>query len=132
MSSFSDYVKCKQCGFERACYDLDSRTSEESVTCGMCGYYAACEKAVDSEGKIIWSYPAQEGFGAMCYGHDHGFATHLLHSLKSVEDSEKWLRKKLESGEVEASRSYLTCWNPQRKAVEFVIGSSGILARCWR
>ena len=125
MSGVSDYVRCEQCGFEHASYDLDCDTSAASVTCRMCGFYTACERAVGSEGKVTWSYPEQQGFGVLFYSPKNGCgcAAHHLDSEESVQNAERWLRKEIAAGEVEASGSYLTRWNPATKSVEFVIGS---------
>jgi hypothetical protein len=125
MSSISDYVKCKQCGFESAYYDLNCRSSEWDVSCGKCGYYAAAERHEDSDGKITWTYPEEQGFGVLFYHgvNDLPYCHHPLHSKESVEDAEKWLREQVASGEVETDCSYLSRWNPETMTVEFVIGT---------
>lgn len=125
MSSVSDYVKCKQCGFESAYYDFNCNSNEWDVSCGRCGYYATAERHEDGGGKVTWTYPEDQGFGVLFYHclDSLPYVHHPLHSQESVEHAEKWLREKLACGEVDAGSSYLSRWNPETKAVEFVIGT---------
>ena len=125
MSSVSDHVTCEQCGFESAYHDFNCGSNEWDVSCGKCGYYAAAERHEDSDGKVTWAYPERQGFGVLFYHgvNDLPYCHHPLHSKESVEHAEKWLREKLACGEVDADCSYLSVWNPETQAVEFVIGT---------
>ena len=121
MSSVSDYRECEQCGYDEAYFDLDCRTNETSVSCPMCGFYAACERSVDSEGKITWAYSEQQGFGALFYTHARGKCSEAISSEEELLRAKKWLLKEIAAGGV-GSGSYLTRWNRMRKVVEFVVG----------
>ena len=124
MSSVSDYVKCKQCGFESAYYDFNCSSNEWDVSCGKCGYYAAAERHEDSDGNVTWTYPEEQGFGVLFYRgvNDLAYCHHPLHSKESVEHAEKWLREKLAAGQVRPSSAYVSRWNKETRSVEFVIG----------
>jgi hypothetical protein len=124
MSSVSDYVTCKQCGFEEAYYDFNCNTNEWDVSCGRCGYYAAAKRHEDNDGKVTWTYPEEQGFGVLFYRgvNDLAYCHHPLHSKESVEHAEKWLREKVAAGQVRPSSAYLSRWDKEANAVEFVIG----------
>lgn len=126
MSSVSDYVTCKQCGFEEAYYDFNCNTNEWDVSCGRCGYYAAAKRHEDNDGKVTWTYPEEQGVGVLFYHcvDSLPYVHQPLSSKESVEDAEKWLRERIAAGKVEANSGYLTRWNEEKKVVEFVIGSN--------
>jgi hypothetical protein len=67
MTIVTDYKLCRQCGFERADYELDCATSEESVDCRMCCHSAALQRMQEADGKANWismSRRSTEVFGA--------------------------------------------------------------------
>lgn len=124
MTIVTEYKQCRQCGFQYADYELDCWTNEESVDCRMCGNGEAVERVEDGDGKVTWKHTVTEGSGAMFYrAHDGGaFVANYLSSEEDVLKAEAWLCKELVEGGVFAESSYLTRWNGERKAVEFVIG----------
>jgi hypothetical protein len=124
MTTVTDYKQCRQCGFERADYELDCWTSEESVDCRMCGHSEAVERVEDADGKVTWKHTVTEGSGALFYrAHDGGaFVARYLSSEEDLLWAEKWLRNEIQAGGVHADSAYLTRWNGEKKAVEFVIG----------
>ena len=66
MTSVSDYVSCKQCGYLKAYYDFNCDTSEEEVSCGRCGYYAAAERHEEG-GQVTWTHVVKRGWGVVFY-----------------------------------------------------------------
>jgi hypothetical protein len=50
MSTVSDEVKCPQCGYEKAYYEIDCRSSEEEILCTRCGYRESWEAKNDEDG----------------------------------------------------------------------------------
>ena len=124
MTTVTDYKQCRQCGFERADYELDCWTSEESVDCRMCSHSEAVERVEDADGKVTWKHTVTEGSGALFYrAHDGGaFVARYLSSEEDLLWAEKWLRNEIQAGGVHADSAYLTRWNGEKKAVEFVIG----------
>jgi hypothetical protein len=127
MSSVSDYVTCKQCGFEDAYYDFNCNTNEWDVSCGRCGYHAASKRHEDNQGKVSWTRLEDRGVGVLFYHcvNSLPYVHQPLSSKESVEDAEKWLREQIAAGKVQANSAYLTRWNEQKEVVEFVIGSNG-------
>ena len=122
MSSVSDHASCKQCRYPHAYYDLDCDTSEEEVSCGRCGYYAAATRHEESGG-VTWTYPEKPGFGVLYYfGGERSFVCQPLRSPEEVEKSEAWLREHLANGDIPADSAYLTRWDPKTRMVEFLIG----------
>jgi hypothetical protein len=125
MTIMTDYKQCRRCGFERADYELDCSTSEESVDCRICGHREAVERVEDAEGKVTWKHTVTEGSGALFY-RSHDSVAYVARYLSSEEDlqwAEKWLRNEIQAGGVQAESAYLTRWDPEKKAVEFVIGA---------
>ena len=56
--------------------------------------------------------------------HDGGaFVARYLSSEEHSLWAEKWLRNEIQAGSVHADSAYLTRWDPEKKAVEFVIGT---------
>jgi hypothetical protein len=122
MTIVTDYKQCRQCGFERADYELDCSTSEERVDCRKCGHSEAMAR-VEDDGKVTWKHVVREGSGVLAYDSGHAFVARYLYSEEDVLWAEGWLRERLAAGEVDARSAYLTRWNGEKKAVEFVIGS---------
>ncbi len=126
MTIVTDYKPCRRCGFESADYELDCSTSEESVDCRMCGYSEAVERIEDTDGTVKWKHTVTEGSGALFYrAHDGGaFVARYLSLDDDLHRAESWLRNELQAGGVQANSAYLTRWNVEAQAVEFVIDRS--------
>ncbi|MFI5117164.1 MAG: hypothetical protein ACHP8B_10760 [Terriglobales bacterium] len=125
MSTVSDVVKCPQCGYEKADYEFNCRTSEDVTMCRSCGYYECWDAKYDEDGERCgWKHEISRGAGALWYsGTGRGvFCGRYFNSTKEVLEAERWLRERLEKGEVDAEVCYLTRWNGETKQVEFIIG----------
>ena len=125
MSTVSDYIECPQCGYGEADHEFDCRNSGEVTMCRRCGYYESCDPKYDEDGNPCgWKHEISRGAGALWYsGTDRGiFCGDYFNSPKEVLKAERWLRERLEKGDVDAEVSYLTRWNRETKQVEFVIG----------
>ena len=72
MTIVTDYKQCRQCGFERADYELDCSTSEERVDCRKCGHSEAMAR-VEDDGKVTWKHVVREGSGVLAYDSGHAF-----------------------------------------------------------
>ena len=110
--------QCRQCGFPRAEYELDCFTNVERFNCRMCGHGEVVERTQDGDGKVTSNLAIYEGSGVLYYPS----AVHYLSSQEEVLEAEDWLRRKLASGRIYTDSAYLTRWNGEKKAVEFVIG----------
>jgi hypothetical protein len=78
----------------------------------------------EADGKVSWIQTVTEGAGALGYQLPGGaFVVRYLSSDEDVREAEQWLRKKLAAGEVDADSAYLTRWNQDKEAVDFVIGA---------
>lgn len=56
------------------------------------------------------------------YVDDRFFWNHFLKTAGEVLDAERWLRRALRSGAIEADTAYLTRWNDDLEQVEVLVG----------
>ncbi len=130
MTVITDYERCRRCGYERADYEFDCSTSEESIDCGRCGHSAALQRMQEADGKVSWIQSVTEGAGALGYQVPGGaFVVRYLSSDEDVREAEQWLRKKLAAGDVDRKSAYLTRWNAETRSVESIVGTYRELLR---
>src|SRR5438552_16324198 len=126
MSSVLDQVECPQCEYKEADHEFDCRTSEECTMCRHCGRYESWNAKRGEDGVHSgWIHEISKGFGALWYRPTGrgGFTGRFLNSAQEVIEAERWLRERLDNGDVESQESYLTRWNNETKQVELVIGA---------
>lgn len=124
MPTILDYRQCPQCGYEKADAEFACHTSEERTDCRRCGYRESYEAEWDGENLVGYTHNMKEGAGVLFYRWKGaiGYSAYYLATQEEVTEAAKWLRDRLASGETRPSSPYVSRWNPNEGAVEFVIG----------
>ncbi len=125
MSGVQDFVKCPQCGYEKADYLFDCRTNGDDMSCRRCGYCESWKAKSDDAGEAYgWKHDISIGAGALWYRRaGQGiFCGTCFTTPNEVLEAEQRLREAVDKGKVDPDVSYLTKWNPQTEQVEFIIG----------
>ncbi len=124
MSTLMDYIQCPQCGYEQADTEFDCRTTEERTNCRKCGFSEYVDREADSEGKFAFKHQVVEGAGVLFYRWKGAIAytCHYLAAQEKVIEAEKWLLEKLAAGQMRPGSAYLSRWDKEANAVEFVVG----------
>lgn len=117
-------MKCTQCGYDEAETEFNCRTSEESVQCRKCGYCESTDAKWEGENLVGYTHQVTQGAGALFFRRKGAiwYTSYFLATQQEVTDAEKWLREKLACGEVRHSSAYVSRWNEEANAVEFLVG----------
>ncbi len=124
MTTVQDCIRCPQCGYDGADTGFDCDTDEEDTRCRKCGYSEDWERKESSDGEVKYEHRITEGAGVLFF-RAKGVSTHEVHYFATqdgVTESAAWLREKLASGAVHPGTAYVSRWNAEARAVEFVIG----------
>jgi sarcosine oxidase delta subunit len=124
MSYVLDCMKCPQCGYEEADSEFNCRTSEQSVRCRKCGYSESTDAKWEGESLVGYTHQVTQGAGALFYRWKGaiGYTAYFLATKQEATDADKWLRERLACGEVRPSSAYVSRWDGEVSAVEFLVG----------
>ena len=129
MREIHESTPCPQCG-DQADFKCDRRSGSHQTTCRRCGYRECEDLKFDADGNYRGSRrDACKGFGALSYRYANGdvLFRHLLTTAGEVLDAERWLRRALRSGAVDAETAYMTRWFDEINRIEVLVGEPIIL-----
>ncbi len=138
MASVQDSTDCPQCG-TKAFLEFQTRTLEESITCFRCGYSEHTRPLIDrqkqnadsqhrawfkrrKDGEPIYRTTKRIGFGAYVLAQQNGVSALGVVNCKLTPKMIANFKRDVTEPGIDAARSFLTRWNPQRRCVETVVG----------
>ena len=110
MPAIHESTLCPQCGDTQAELDADCSGSHRT-TCLICGYREREGLKFDSDGVLRYRHVD-----------DNFFTNYFLRSTRETLDAERWLRRMLRRGAVDADTARLTRWSDDLNRVEVLAG----------
>lgn len=124
MSFVQERTRCPQCSDDHADFDADL-TGGYRTTCLICGYFENKSLRFDAKGECCGSRrDTFKGFGVLRYryANDNFYVNHFLKNARDALDAERWLRRMLRRGAVDAETAYVTRWSDDLNRVEVLVG----------
>ena len=144
MASVHDSIECPQCRGQ-AFVEFQTRTLAESIFCPRCGYSESTRPLIDrqrqkadaqhrewfkrrKDGEPIYRTTKRTGFGAYMLAQQNGVsALGVVNCKLTARMTEVTLviadfKRDIAKPEIDATRSFLTRWNPKTQQVETVVG----------
>ena len=131
MASILSEVKCRQCHYPQAFYELDFRLKREYIFCPRCGYNyrlitlrdGKSRKFKLTNGRPLTRQIERKGFGIYSIqNQDGGGIIGAFYSPVPDRVLNEFSRI-MKSPEIDSNGSYLTSWNEITNAVEIIHGT---------
>ena len=138
MASVQDSVDCPQCGGQ-AFLEFETRMRAESICCPRCGYSEHTRPLIDrqkqnadaqhrawfkrrKDGEPVRRTTRRAGVGAYYIATKNGLGVFGTLKRKPNATHVGNFKRDVARPEIDATRSFLTRWNPKTRQVETVVG----------